>query len=84
MSFQLIMFFKKSKAKKFWSVSKEIVVTKKEGRKREFGSQKEILQIFYNFYDHCVFIELNCLYKIGPYVGFSYSAKEESEKGLAK
>ena len=80
------MFFKKSKAKKFWSVSKEIVVTKKEKRKRkrEFESQKEILQIFYNFYDHCVFIELNCLYKIGLYVGFSYSAKEESEKGLAK
>ncbi len=56
--------------------SKEIVTTKKEGKKMIVKKEST------DFYSFMIiaFIESDCLYKIGLYVGFSCSAKEESEK----
>ncbi len=60
--------------------TKEIVTTKKE---RKSLKVKKDSTDFYSFMI-IAFIESDCLHKIGSYIGFSYSAKEKSEKGLAK
>ena len=73
------MFFLKSEDKNS-DFSKEIVTTKKE------RNSLKVIKDTTDFYNFMIiaFIKSDSLHKIGSYVGFSFSAKEESEKGLAK
>ena len=67
------MFFLKSE-------DKDSDFFKRDSNYQEGKKVKKESTHFYNFMT-IAFIDSDCLYKIGFYVGFSFSAKEESEKG---